>query len=150
MTTKSERYSYKWPLFVLMLLLIGGSLALTDASQKGAAPDMGQGTAADAVSPDIEAIIEGSLIKIVSNPNTQLSSNPYVYIEGSKTAYNEIIRLGQPALEYMLKKFHDSSKNGLEQWIMAKACCDILQDNNTVKSWGSGREWYEKFSNIKS
>jgi hypothetical protein len=47
----------------------------------------------------------------------------------------------------MLNKFANSDKNGLEEYIMAIACSEILNENPANKKWASGREWYD--NNIK-
>ncbi|MDQ0871425.1 hypothetical protein QFZ77_000084 [Paenibacillus sp. V4I3] len=84
----------------------------------------------------------------ITNPkdNTvSLSSNPYDYIKGvdSNKDYKYIVMQGEKSLNYMLDKFANSDKNGLEEYIMAIACSEILKENPASKKWASGREWYD-------
>lgn len=108
---------------------------------------------------DIEEIIDKNIETIVSHPNDPLvgfSSNPYNYIESNREAYDEIVHLGEPALAYLIKKFEDGDEtgSGLDEYIMASACCDILDNidpqGNPVKQWQTGRDWYEKYMNSTS
>ena len=46
----------------------------------------------------------------------------------------------------MINKFANSNKNGLEEYIMAIACSEILKENSTSKNWDSGREWYNNYT----
>jgi hypothetical protein len=96
---------------------------------------------------DVGATIESKFDLIVSSPKT--SSNPGDYINEHKQSYDDIIKIGQPALEYLLWKFEQASQNGLREWIMAKACSDILGTMDPVKNWASGKEWYQKYRDQK-
>lgn len=49
------------------------------------------------------------------------------------------------SLEYMLNEFAKSNEDGLKEYIMALACCDILGEDVTNKQWNSGREWYTSY-----
>ena len=64
------------------------------------------------------------------------SSNPYDYIKGagSNEDYRYIVSQGEKSLNYMLNKFASSNKNGLEEYIMAMACSEILNENLTSKN----------------
>lgn len=77
-----------------------------------------------------------------------LSSNPYDYIKGedSNKDYKYIVSQGQKSLDYILKKFSSSDKNGLEEYIMAIACSEILKEDPASKNWYSGREWYDNYT----
>ena len=76
-----------------------------------------------------------------------LSSNPYDYIKGvdSIKDYKYIVLQGENSLNYMLYKFANSDKNGLEEYIMAIACSEILKENTASKNWISGRDWYDNW-----
>jgi len=76
-----------------------------------------------------------------------LSSNPYDYFKSAESIenYNYIVSQGEKSLDYMLKKFAKSNNNGLEEYIMAIACADILKENPKLKNWASGREWYNNY-----
>ncbi|KRF34606.1 hypothetical protein [Paenibacillus sp. Soil787] len=101
------------------------------------------------VSSDItfEQTIDGKLNSI-TNPKdytVALSSNPYDYIKGvdSNKDYKYIVLQGEKSLNYMLTKFANRDKNGLEEYIMAIACSEILKENPASKKWATGREWYD-------
>lgn len=74
-----------------------------------------------------------------------MSSNPYDWIKGtdSNKDYKYIVLQGEKSLNFMLSKFANSNKNGLEEYIMAIACAEILKEDPSSKNWGSGREWYD-------
>lgn len=92
-------------------------------------------------------IVEENLSAIVNNKasNVAVSSNPYRYIEANQDKYNEIIKLGRPALKYMLSQFASTKENGLKEYIMAAACSDILKEKEEDKKWATAREWYELY-----
>lgn len=101
------------------------------------------------VSTDItfEQTIDAKLNNI-TNPKdytVSLSSNPYNYIKGvdSNKDYKYIVLQGEKSLNYMLNKFANSDKNGLEEYIMAITCSEILKEDPASKKWASGREWYD-------
>jgi hypothetical protein len=86
----------------------------------------------------------------ITNPKdnkVSLSSNPYDYIKGvdSNKDYKYIVLQGEKSLNYMLNKFANSDKNGLEAYIMAIACSEILKENPASKNWASGGEWYDNY-----
>lgn len=87
-------------------------------------------------------------ITIPKDGKVSRSSNPYDYIKGidSNEDYKYIVSQGEKSLNYMLSKFANSNKNGLEEYIMAIACSEILKENSTSKSWASGREWYDNYT----
>lgn len=87
----------------------------------------------------------------ITNPKdskVSLSSNPYDYIKGadSEADYKYIVSQSDKSLDFMLSKFANSNKDGLEEYIMAIACSEILKENSTSKNWASGREWYENYT----
>lgn len=77
-----------------------------------------------------------------------VSSNPYDYIRyaESNEDYKYIVSQGEKSLNYMLEKFADSNENGLEEYIMAIACAEILEENPNSKNWASGKEWYNHYT----
>ncbi|MDQ0885262.1 hypothetical protein QFZ81_000350 [Paenibacillus sp. V4I9] len=103
--------------------------------------------ASDTSDITFEQTIDEKLNNITSpKDNTvSLSSNPYDYIKGvdSNKDYKYIVMQGEKSLNYMLDKFANSDKNGLEEYIMAIACSEILKENPASKKWASGREWYD-------
>lgn len=86
------------------------------------------------------------LLKTIT-ANPAMSSNPMDYIKSNAQAYQAITEMGQPALAYMLAKLSYSHQSGLDEWIMAKACSDILGSADPVHTWASGLDWYEQYSN---
>lgn len=99
---------------------------------------------------EVETTIKNNLDIIVTNKNVSLSSNPNDYIKTNQKRYEEIISTGEPGLTYLVNRIKKSQENGLREWIMAKACNDILKGKNLNFEWNTGKEWlnnYEK--NIK-
>ena len=99
-----------------------------------------------------EQTIEEKLNNITNPKDSKvsLSSNPYDYIKDSNSNedYKYIVLQGENSLNYMLNKFANSNSNGLEEYIMAIACSEILKENPTSKNWTSGREWYDNYTKV--
>ena len=88
----------------------------------------------------------------ITNPKdskVSLSSNPYDYIKGvdSNEDYKYIVSQKDKSLDFMLNKFADGYNDGLEEYIMAIACSEILKENSAFKNWESGSEWYNNYTN---
>jgi hypothetical protein len=49
----------------------------------------------------------------------------------------------------LTKELKATESNGLKEWIMAKACADILQDKNPVAEWETGKQWLAKYEQAK-
>lgn len=100
-----------------------------------------------------EQTIDEKLYNIThpKDSNILLSSNPYAYIKNAdgKDNYQCIVGKGKKSLDYMLTKFESSNKNGLEEYIMAIACSEILKEDSAAKKWDSGRAWYETYIKTK-
>ncbi|MDQ0888581.1 hypothetical protein QFZ81_003669 [Paenibacillus sp. V4I9] len=94
-----------------------------------------------------EQTIDGKLNNITNPKDYNVSSNPYDYIKGvdSNKDYKYIVLQGEESLNYMLNKFANHDKNGLEEYIMAIACSEILKEDTASKKWASGREWYDNY-----
>ncbi|MGF7141631.1 beta-lactamase regulating signal transducer with metallopeptidase domain [Anaerotaenia torta] len=94
---------------------------------------------------DFIETIEGNLDIIAENP--AYASNVYAYITAHQTEYDEIVALGDNALQYMFAQFEKGGQYGLRGWIMAYACRDILGGDSvfTPKAAGSGQEWYDAY-----
>lgn len=113
---------------------------------------IGCGNTAKKVSSDktFEQTIEEKLNNITNPKDSKvaLSSNPYDYIKGvdSREDYKYIVSGGEKSLNYMLNKFAKGNENGLEEYIMAIACSEILKENPSSKNWATGREWYENYN----
>lgn len=87
------------------------------------------------------SIIDRNLDAIISNGKIQASSNPADYIHASPERYGEILDTGNPGVDYLLHELKESPDNGLREWIIAKACEDMLKDQAPDAQWASGKEW---------
>lgn len=100
-----------------------------------------------------EKTIDEKLANITQPKDSKvsLSSNPYDYIKGidSNKDYKYIVSQGEKSLDYMLKKFANSKNDGLEEYVMAIACSEILKENPASKDWSSGRGWYNNYMKQK-
>lgn len=90
--------------------------------------------------------VEKNLEIIMSSPKTSSNSSDYIKIH--RKEYENILKMGDEALEYMLSLFKDKKTKGLKSHIMMSLCIDLLGDRNNVKegSYTSPEQWYEKFS----
>lgn len=88
--------------------------------------------------------IERNLQIIESSPAS--SSNPMDYIHAHPYEYEDIVKMGDKALQYMLSEFQQGKTNDLNAHIMMHLCIDILGDRNNVPegSYQSPEEWYKK------
>lgn len=117
---------------------------------------LGCGNASKKASVDntFEKTIDKKLANIVQpkDSKVQLSSNPYDYIKdkNSNEDYKYIVSHGEKSLNYMLKKFASNNNDGLEEYVMAIACSEILKEKPASKSWSSGREWYNNYIKQKN
>ena len=96
-----------------------------------------------------EQTIEKRLNNIThpKDSRASLSSNPYDYIKDgdSNEDYKYIVSQGEKSLNYMLSKFANSNDNGLEEYIMAIACSEILKEDIETKKWETGKGWYDNY-----
>lgn len=90
--------------------------------------------------------VEKNLNIIMSSPKS--SSNPSDYIKAHEKEYENILKMGDEALQYMLSLFQQGKAKGLKSHIMMELCIDLLGDRNNVKqgSYNSPEEWYAKLS----
>ncbi len=89
--------------------------------------------------------IEEYLDKIMSSPKS--SSNPGDYINAHQNEYENIIKLGDEALEYLFSEFEAGNSNGLRGHIMMQLCKDILGVRNNVTDESLlPQEWYFQLS----
>ncbi|OAT86040.1 hypothetical protein A6P54_18015 [Bacillus sp. MKU004] len=96
---------------------------------------------------DIIQQVERHLETIVSSNDPSItSSNPNDYINAHFDDFESIVSNKQITLDHFLKKLKKSEENGLEEYIMAAACVEILGKKNPVNEWSTGKEWYEKYS----
>ncbi len=102
------------------------------------------------IKPDTQNVenskIESNIRIIMSSPLH--SSNPNDYIKAHPNEYENILKMGDKALDYLLDQFKKSNKNNdLRGHIMMRLCKEILGDSNNVKDeWLSPQEWFNKLS----
>jgi len=86
---------------------------------------------------------------IISSPG--LSSNPNDYIKAHQNEYENIVKMGDGALHYLLAQFEKSSNNNdLRGHIMMALCKDLLGDRNNVTDESlSPMGWYAKLSPLE-
>lgn len=91
--------------------------------------------------------IDRALDKIRHAENALLSSNPYHYLEESEEEYYFLLSLAEITLNKFLHDFESSSGNGLEHYIMAIICEQILGEHSLKESNKiyTGRDWYEQY-----
>ncbi|GIO67144.1 hypothetical protein [Paenibacillus cookii] len=87
------------------------------------------------------SIIDRHLDAIISNGKIQASSNPADYINANLEGYSEVLNTGNEGLDYLINELKESPDNGLREWIIAKACEDMLKDQAPDAPWASGKEW---------
>jgi hypothetical protein len=93
--------------------------------------------------------MEAGLQTILTANSSGVSSNPNDYIKANQTSFDAIVSKGQPAFKYLTKELKKDDQNGLKEWIMAKACSDILKDKDPVKEWASGKEWLQQYESYE-
>lgn len=95
---------------------------------------------------DISDKVEKNLTIIMSSPIE--SSNPRDYIKAHRTEYENILKMGDAALEYMLFCFKANNAQGLKGQIIMSLCKEILGDRNNVQeaNYLSPEEWYSKLA----
>ena len=95
---------------------------------------------------DISSKVEKNLASIMSSPMS--SSNPADYIKVHQKEYEDILKMGDSALNYMLSCFKENNTQGLKGYIMMELCKEILGDRNNVRDgdYKSPEEWYSKLA----
>jgi hypothetical protein len=76
------------------------------------------------VDAPIEVIVEENLKIILSSPRS--SSNPNDYIHAHQEEYENILKQGEDALQYMLSQSKNNNAQGLRGHIMMQACKELL------------------------
>ena len=89
--------------------------------------------------------IDQNLGTIMRNKKVSMLSNPMDYISENQELYDEIIDTGNQGFNYLINKLKESTTNGLREWIIAKACDDILKDKEAEFQWQSGKDWLNKY-----
>lgn len=88
--------------------------------------------------------VEANLKTILSSPKE--SSNPNDYINAHRKEYENIIKVGDSALYYMLNEFKTGKAEGLRGEVMKAICIEMLGTKNNVPegSYHTAQEWYAK------
>ncbi len=106
-------------------------------------PDEAGGDSGAVDNLDAAGQVERYLNEIMSSPKE--ASDSGAYISEHQQAYESIVKLGEPALVYMLAEFQKGNQTGLKGALMKELCADMLGnravDRGTVYS--SGQEWYD-------
>ncbi|RCX17533.1 hypothetical protein DFR58_10779 [Anaerobacterium chartisolvens] len=119
---------------IVASLIIGISHYITTSTALKETPDT-----------EFDNIIKEKISNLVDPSKSEAdfsSSNPYDYIKNNEN-YTFIITNGSKSLNYMLKAFSESSNDGLQEYIMALACSEILKEKD--KTWSTGKDWYDKY-----
>ncbi|WP_163192225.1 M56 family metallopeptidase [Clostridium thermarum] len=98
------------------------------------------------INNEVAEQVEKKLNTIMESPAA--SSNPADYIKAHQNEYEDILKMGDDALSYMLSLFEQREVNGLKAHVMMQLCIDLLGNRNNVKagSYSSPEEWYSKLS----
>lgn len=99
---------------------------------------------------DVIQQIEKDLDKIVSSSqNSNWPKEPEDFYTEYKTEFDNIIAEKQIVLSHFVNKFNQSRADGIEQYAMAVALSKIVEDQINVNDWTTGKEWFEKYMEIK-
>jgi len=140
--------SSKTPLFIILLLvfILLGFIGFNRISN---------------LSDKKTALASEQINKVKSNLKTftsmPLSSMPLDHVKGHEKEYDEILQMGEPVVDYFIDEFRKGNLDGSNEWITAWICNEILGKKNPIKiwaednknGWASGRDWYEKYIEIK-
>lgn len=97
------------------------------------------------VNDEIEEISSTNIFDLIITicSNAAGSSISYDLILNS-TEFKRIVSLDNKALQEMLLHFQKTKSDGLEEYIMAMACSEIV-DENIESNFVSGREWFNQY-----
>lgn len=106
------------------------------------------------LNPDDSAVNRDRLTalvhQIISNQECATSSNPFDYINASKSQYNEILTYGSSAVDFFVEQLR-TGENGLREYVMAVACAELtgIGDKNTSADWATAQEWLALYDSSK-
>ena len=93
----------------------------------------------------VKVMVDSNLETIMSSPME--SSNPQDYMDAHDDECQNIVKLGDEALDYILYEFQAGNEEGLREHIMMTLSKEILGVRNNVADENlSPREWYEALS----
>ena len=94
---------------------------------------------------DTDTVIRRLLDTICSSPAA--SSAPGDYIEAHALEYRELTYYGDYTLQYCFRRFQQGGETGLEGWIMALVCEELLGTRGTLPADAdtaeTGQFWYD-------
>ncbi|MGL4774033.1 MAG: hypothetical protein ACRC2K_10740 [Clostridium sp.] len=93
--------------------------------------------------------IKFCLSKIASDKYMSMTTPDTVndYIE-TTPEYLDIIKIGEPALNYMLSEFEEGYADKNREFVMAYACSKIVGEEPRERTWTTGKEWYENYIRV--
>ncbi len=98
------------------------------------------GTGAD--SDTIGSIVEANITEIMTSPKE--SSDPQAYIDAHQNAYENIVKQGEEALNYLLQQFAIGDNNNLRGRLMMRLAQDLLGTRNNVSDTHlAPQEWFK-------
>ena len=121
--------------FIIALLIAISGLLLHNLMQEK--------TVAEEIDYNLAKINELSLNQITS-------SNPYDYIDNDH--YNNIIKLGMPAVSVLEEKYSNNELHGLNAYIAALAIQEITGiqiSEEADKTWETAEEFFAQWNKIK-
>lgn len=90
----------------------------------------------------IEKLVEDKLEKILSSPKE--SSDPQDYINAHASEYEDILKHGEDALNYLLGQFGKGNIEGIRGQIMVSLAKELLGERNNVTDNSlSPQDWYQ-------
>ena len=60
--------------------------------------------------------------------------------------YTYMVKQGRKSLKYLKNKIESSKLDGVEEYIAASVCTDILGSKGEKIEWSTGKEWLQKYS----
>lgn len=137
-------------ILLLLLVLLLVTITACNTSDKSANKNQYTNDSELALGSNVSSNkeIDDALTKIISSPKE--SSNPGDYINENKTDFDYIVSKGSISLNYLTNRLESSLTDGLEEYIMATVCIEILGELNPVENWSSGKDWYGKYMSEKS
>lgn len=96
---------------------------------------------------DFSVLAESLIATICSSPAA--SSNPGAYIQAHQAEYNKLLGYGEATLQYCFGKFLTGGQTGLEGYIMAELCQDIMAERWDMARadvlYENGQVWFDQF-----
>jgi beta-lactamase regulating signal transducer with metallopeptidase domain len=139
-----KRNAYNLSLLGLAVILLLSAATLTNSKTAASTTGISPATQSKAVTIGTNDI-DHNLNKIINNKAVSVSSNPNEYIKANPEAYGKLLDKGEIGFQALLDMLRKSQQDGLKEWIMAKACEEILQGNITINGWSTGKAWLKEY-----